>query len=321
MRLVLAVAALCLAGATSASAASISITASDDPVGDAAYQLTVQGTADSGGTVTATIKPAGGRPCAANRDADDGDGLLREYPSKAGPFQYTRNQTSEAGSYVVCAWLQRDSDGAVVTSNSLTVNVRVPKSTVTFQVPAAIKSGAAFPLGMTAQTEVSRNVYAYIDNPGIACGANQDANQALDQVFREENQGGPTSYTTNVTLTRPGTYTLCAYVWDDNADAPEYTTSAQLTVPGKTAPSYKASAKIHHRVLTLYVNCRVGPCPPTTVTLRRGKRTARIVFPNGVSGLEKVSVKLGRKTAKALAGHTVSVTGLGSISAMFVRAT
>jgi hypothetical protein len=165
-----------------ASADAVTVAASPDPVEDVAYQVSVSGTASPGMQVDVTMKAAGGQPCAANRAADTGSGVMSR--SASGPFSYVVNRvTADSGTYLLCAWVAGESDEPPTAVAQQVFTVRPPKATVGVAVPPRVGGGSTFQLRVVAQTEVDRGLFVDVNRPGVPCAANFDANRALISVF------------------------------------------------------------------------------------------------------------------------------------------
>jgi hypothetical protein len=253
-----------------ASAASIAISTSADPVEDVTYQVTLSGSTESDRYVYAAIKPAGGRPCASGQSGDDGDEFASS--SVQGSYSKTYNLTTrDSGDYVLCAWLQNSSsDPTAVAATTKALNVRVPHSAGSVQVPAQVKAGKVFQVGVTAQTEVDRYVYATVNSPGVPCGANYTADDDLDTLFSEANQGGPNSFVHNFTApSRGGVYTVCGWIQEGSSDTvPESTFSGQFTV---LAPPSAACVKARKRVKSLTASAAQHSAAAKHLTAKRKK--------------------------------------------------
>ena len=85
------------------------------PQADQTATITITGSSEAQKYVYASIRAAGGAPCAVSYDADSGSGLLNGR-SVNGAFTITTTTTqSTAGAYLICLWLAgSSSDGAPV---------------------------------------------------------------------------------------------------------------------------------------------------------------------------------------------------------------
>ncbi|HEV7752142.1 MAG TPA: PASTA domain-containing protein [Baekduia sp.] len=231
-------------GATAAQAASsIAITVGADPVEGVATQLGVTGSVtDTGESINQTYKPTGGSGCAANVDADDGVKMYSySSPSQAGPFAKSQNQTfAAAGSYLVCAWLQRGST-TVTAVDSKTVQVRIPKLSLTIAAPTAVSPRQTFQVTTTSQAEAQRELWVYVlVDTGRGCPANASAASEADVtvvIYGRAILGGPTISTENLTLSDPGQYVLCGYIhYNGSSKPPEAAATAVFNVVAPPPP-------------------------------------------------------------------------------------
>jgi hypothetical protein len=225
-----------LAAPAYASAANTVNISNSEPVEDTAYQVEYSGTSDGFGTLDATIKPAGGRPCAATPGTDDGRDIT-ELNTVQGSYAETFNVTSsDSGDYLLCAWLRPSGGGQAIIA-SKQIKVRQPNSTGSVVVPASVRGDTVFQVGITVQTEVGRSIDAELNGPGVTCGANPSANTGIAEILDGRfNQGGPTTYTSNETAPqKPGVYTVCAWVLDSSSVVPEAAFSGQFTITPSVA--------------------------------------------------------------------------------------
>lgn len=96
-------------------------------------QLSFSGQTESPATVYATIRPAGGAPCAVSRDADTGEGVIDTDVSGAFNVSTNPRQFPAGGTFQLCAWLATDSNDTTpiaATTNTLVVR-SLPKATTT----------------------------------------------------------------------------------------------------------------------------------------------------------------------------------------------
>lgn len=322
----------------------LAVSNSADPVEDAPFQLEFSGTLVRSRALYATIKAVGGQPCAANYEADTGGEDVVYSATDPDQYPETRNQIEEdSGSYLVCAWLEDDSGETVAGPVSHTVNVRVPRSSVSISAPDPAPYRREFQVTFTARTEVEREIFATWHPPGIPCAANYAADSGDDLVYGRDNTGGPRAFRVNVGRQGAGAYTVCAWVQEDSGDtAPELATQRTITIPAPPAPTKtggRAYARGHHtRVLgkvsgagggTVAVDIRrsgawielaqVGIAPDgryvADVTAKKGDRL-RVRYlgaPNVASSSHKLPVRAARHTgltavARKHGGH-VTVHG------------
>jgi hypothetical protein len=249
-RSVLALMALLLIGcALQANAAravsSITINVGDDPVESITTQVGVTGsTTESSGYLALTRKPVGGAGCGANYQADTGTGVFYPYAvSQAGAISYAVNQTFDlAGSYLLCAWLDTTGNGQnVVAATSKVVAIRAPHLALTLGVPAAVNKDETFQLTTTTQAEAERDLYVdLLVDTGRGCPANAAAAyQAAESnpISNRSVVGGPTTSSTNVSLSTAGKYLVCGYIqYRAVSDPPQVTAVATLTVVAPPPP-------------------------------------------------------------------------------------
>ena len=231
-------------------APTIQLSVAADPAESITTQISASGTDDSpsqSAQLQVTLKTAGGQPCGANYEADNGSTITQGgggVQISNGPYAWTVNYTfSSAGSYLICAWIEDYSQTptTVLATASLAVTVRPPHLSASISVPSTVQTGQAFQVATTAQAETSRDLYELvIANTGDGCPANAAAAESAPKsssVFANGEDdsisvvGGPTTDTENQQFSVAGAYLYCAY-WEypNSSSPPEGTTSASLTV-------------------------------------------------------------------------------------------
>ena len=246
-----------LATSAAAQASTISITSAADPAESIATQLGVTGTVTvaPSATVSLKFKPAGGSPCGANPAADTGGvDLVLQGGVVTGPYTFSVNHTfDQAGSYLMCAWITDQGAMAPTATAEQTLVVRIPHLSLTIAAPPVVVLGQTFQVSTTTQAEAQRTVYvSAIADTGRGCPANIGALRSLagyQDIVAAQALGGPTTTTTNVTMSTAGVKLLCGYF--QNSAVVQATAVASLTVqapcivpaftPGAALAAVKAS--------------------------------------------------------------------------------
>lgn len=247
------------APAQASAAATVNVTTSADPVEDVAFQVTVAGRSDDLRNLYATRKPAGGQPCGVTYAADEGGQTFISGVDVNGDYAEVRNVTlAESGDYVFCAWVQTTSGStAADAATSKPVTIRVPRATGAVRAPGVVDAGSNFQIAIDTQAEVERNLYVDVNAPAVPCGANYEANRAVNGIVAGlDILGGPATHTVNFTAPdQGGTYTVCAWVQETSGDTvAEATFGGQFAVNGvdclrarASVPRYRRAAARHSR--------------------------------------------------------------------------
>lgn len=229
-----------------------------EPVESIATQLGAVLGNSGGSYFTLHVKPSGGAGCGANASADSGEGVFGGgfISSSSNPVTESRNWTFQtAGSYKVCAWVTKDSNGVEVQAFAEALfAVRAPHLALSISVPATVLPSQTFQVATTAQAETERQVWEYVmPNTGNGCPAN--ANAASRASGESEVLGywrvigGPLTETKNQSLTTPGSYLYCAYFqYPSQESTPELSASAQMSVvpspPPCVVPAFHVGAHL-----------------------------------------------------------------------------
>jgi len=271
-----------------AAAPTVAITVGADPVESITTQLGVSGTSTEGDDrASLKVKPAGGRGCAANEEADEGVTVISPFAlglADAGPFSGARNWTFEgAGSYLLCAWLEHkvSETGAVAATAALTVAVRPPHLAMSIQVPRTVRPGQTFQVATTVQAETERAAWEYLlpDN-GRGCPANSDAAYStagkLTLIYNNAFDGGPSTVTGNESLTTLGAYLVCAYIeYPSSASIPEATASASILVAKPRPPCVVPRLGSNQGLAAVERRIKAAHCGVGTLRYTRSSRFKR----------------------------------------------
>lgn len=191
------------------------------------------------------IQPAGGEPCAANFDADNGEDVTGgEWDiGETDPLEFSSNWTFQrAGDYKVCAWVTPGESEHALAAAETTFHVRQPRLALSISVPPSVSPNQTFQVATTAQAETERSVWEYaLPNTGDGCPANSaaagEAPGAREVLTSWNVTGGPATESRNESIESPGVYLFCAYFeYPSTESPPELSVSAQTTVLAPPPP-------------------------------------------------------------------------------------
>jgi hypothetical protein len=282
---VLAAAALTGLGATAPAApatTSLSVTVGNDPVENVVAQIGVAGTVpDDDERVYLHKKKAGGSGCAADPDADDGDYVMYPHLTTAGDYAQSSNTTFwSAGTYLLCAWLKRTSDGTILLTDARTITVRVPRLGLAAAAsPAVVHAGEPFKIVASAQAEAERRLYVFaIVDTGRGCPANASAADEGDvsNPFSKAVLGGPTILSATLMLNTPGAYLVCGYFqYEYSFDPPEAVSASAFTVLAPPSPCVVPAVIAHEAVAQAKGRLAAASCTPGQVHYAASAHHAR----------------------------------------------
>lgn len=241
-----------------AHAESISVSVGADPTEEVPLPVTATWNAPSAQNspaVIVTAKPAGATNCQANYRADDplSEDVLR--PSFSDPKTGSRVanfDTSDPGSWVLCAYLQNSSSDTVplATAGPIPVTFRAGTGTIAVQLPARVDPGQRINIPVPVTSELPRQVFLTSKPAG---GRGCEGTYTLDDPISSDVSTGQNvqgTQTVTATWTAPtganGTYLLCAYLQESRSSTATVAIS-QATVlvgpdPCLTAKSQLRSA-------------------------------------------------------------------------------
>jgi hypothetical protein len=246
-----------------------------EAVEDTPWVFAASGQAERDLGFFATIKPVGGRPCAPSVAADDGTSIVFAQ-SVSGAWTVTEptsaSHTPNPGDYMVCAWLQETSSDPAVAAASAVVRARQPTATLTVTpTTAAARPGSPVTFRFQGASELERQVYAKIrPASGTApCAAGFGADNGENLLFFETVHGAFDFTTASSSLTKAGTYRVCAWLAENSADLQSEAT-AQVTV---TVRSCGQARRRHASTKRALASARRGLSRAQRATRRaRGQR-------------------------------------------------
>lgn len=238
-------AVLWLPGAASADSISLSVTR--EPVQEVAGQVRFQAVAETRAFAAVDIN-APGVPCAPDPEADVGTAIIAPEiwtpPSAAGPFEGSGNYTPPStGAYTICGWLigydpngLANSQGPITASNSTSLDVRAPNISLALNLPRPARVGKPFAVNVHINSEVPRELVVEFAPLGShQCPVNPAAGIG-QRLIDTEIDGGPWTKRFDVEPLSAGRYRFCAWADPpaDNGLDPQRQASLIVTVSRST---------------------------------------------------------------------------------------
>ncbi len=233
--------ALALIVPATASAATVDVQISPDPVAGAEVTFTATSSSTAERPVFATLRPDDGVPCAATYDAEPDDRRLFLH-DRSGAVE---TRTLDApGIWLICAYAYDDRDAAPSGTQALTFTVRAARAHLTIEAPTQSVGEGRVGVAVTGFSEIPAGVrVSWRRADGTPCAASPFAdagtNIALDAAGRAT---GPFRYAGSfghVFGLDPGVHTLCAWLVDSG-----YDTIAQATATVRILPARPRLAPI-----------------------------------------------------------------------------
>ncbi len=236
----LIVAVLWLPG--SASADSISLSVTPEPVQERTSQITFQADAEARAFAAVYVN-APSIPCAPDPEADVGIAIITPeiwtLPSAVGPFEGSGNYTPPStGAYTMCGWLIRydpnvvaNGHGPITASSSTALDARAPNINLALSLPHPARAGKPFALNIHITSEVTRELVVERTRLASGCPANPAAHGS-EHLIDTEIDGGPWMKHLDVEPLPAGRYRFCAWATPpaDNGLDPQASTSLAVTV-------------------------------------------------------------------------------------------
>jgi len=226
-----------MAGSASASADSLAVTVQTaTPEQGIPVNLQFSGSAgatDSSGDgpwLNAVVRPAGGLPCQSSYESDqaaaggvsaslfnDGD-----WP-EVGPGAFQESTTYNpdgVGSYLICAWLENNSNSVTDGPIGGTFGARSPQvSELSVAVASQALPEVGYQINYTTQTDQQLSLYSIVKPAGgLPCASSyeleQQQNQPGNDIFDGSTSvfGGPETTTATDTESSAGSYLICSWI-------------------------------------------------------------------------------------------------------------
>lgn len=205
--------------AVSAQAASVSVSATADPLEDRPITFTAGAQGDGDARyVYAKVRPDDGRACAPSYRAETGTGPDLFFRDVAAATEVRTFE--DPGAFVVCAYLSESSSDVPVARGELRFAVRANRAALAVQAPAAATVGTAFPVRLAGSTELGRDLYAKYKPVGAgACGPSRAADPSASSFAFAQAANGAFALPRLVGPIRdPGQYRLCAWLQEGSSD-------------------------------------------------------------------------------------------------------
>lgn len=140
----------------------------------------------------------------------------------------------EPGTYLLCAWLQEQSNAPATAATSLTIDVRSAVATLAIAGPKRLRPGRPRAFTFSGAAELERHVYARVKRTGgQGCGSAYQTDAGDTLTFFEQVQGNfsfpdaPSEFD----IRERGRYLICAWVQESSSDlAPEAAASRTFRV-------------------------------------------------------------------------------------------
>jgi hypothetical protein len=244
----------CLAGTSVANAAeTLSVSAGPDPTQNKPLTITAQGTADGAhalymyvdtSTSGCSTNPSGesSRYTATSLSNYGGDPIAAGSYTKA--YSYT---PAYAATYTLCGYLDTASSDPPDVSATAAFTSRMPTASVVISHGADPTQNKPVSISVTGSTEVSRNLYVYMDTSTSGCSTNPSGESSRYTATSLSNYGGDPiaagSYTKAYSYTPAyaATYTLCGYVDDASANTPDAAGTDNFAIAGPVSPPASGS--------------------------------------------------------------------------------
>jgi hypothetical protein len=250
------------------------------PSEDSEFSIVFTGDATSlpygTGYLEAKIRRVTNVPCAASDTDDPGDDVATR-PSLsgrvAGAFEVTGTYVADTpGEYLICAWVESNELESGPPA-SATMTVRPPVLALTATAPASARRGAAFPVAVSYQAEVPRQLTVLVAH---ASGCSTDGtalrhiSARIATVADDVTVSGSGFLTSTVRLDTPGTYLVCGFLGEKavlgSTPAQLVVRAATVTVPG---PMFASCGGVGGRRQVRDIRARAVSCAAARALARR----------------------------------------------------
>lgn len=224
--------------------------------------------------LNAVVRPAGGIPCQPSYESDQtaagsvSDDLFNDDWPEVGPGSFSETTTFDpgsVGSYLVCAWLENESNGVTAGPVAATFAARGPQvSELAVSLGSPALPGVGYQINYTTQTDQQLSLSSIVKPAGgLPCASSyeleQDQNQSEEDIFEGSVNvfGGPETTTATDTEQTAGSYVVCSWIEgpsDGEVDAALSTPIYVGTPPTTTSPAPKPVALTSATELTAFLH-------------------------------------------------------------------
>jgi hypothetical protein len=225
----LIVLALGLATPALAQAESIEISHGANPTQDVALNITVSGTADGHHKLYVIVNTYGDS-CATYPDFESGTHLAYGTTLSSGSYSKEYSYTpTQVGTYTICAYLDETESETPDVSSTESFTAAMPNGSASIEVSANPTQNVPLKIKVSGSSEVSRDLYVIVNTYGDSCATYPDFESGMHLAYGESLSAGSYSKEYSYTPTQTGTYTVCAYVDEDESATPDATGSDSFT--------------------------------------------------------------------------------------------
>jgi hypothetical protein len=223
---VLAFGLLAFATPSLAQAESLEISHSAEPTQDVPVSITVSGVADGHHKLYVFVNTFGG--CSSSPQYDGGSSLANGTTLSSGSFEKSYSYTpTQVQTYTLCAYLDENEFATpdVTATNSFTA--MMPSASAAIEIIGKLTQGIPMKIKVSGTTEVARRLYVFVNTFG-ECSSSPQYDGGSSLANGTTLSAGAYSGEYSYTPTAIQTYTVCAYVDENEFATPDATATSSF---------------------------------------------------------------------------------------------
>jgi hypothetical protein len=223
----LAVALLGLIAPAFAQAESIEISPSAEPTQDVPVSIKVSGVADGHHKLWVFVNTSGG--CGSTPEYDFGSSLASGTTLSAGSFEKTYSYTpTSIQTYTLCAYLDENEFASPDVTAESSFTAAMPAASAAIEIKGKLTQNIPMKIEVAGTTEVARHLYVLVNTSG-GCGSTPEYDFGSSLASGTSISAGSWSGEYSYTPTSIQSYTVCAYVDENEFATPDATATSSFT--------------------------------------------------------------------------------------------
>jgi hypothetical protein len=223
----LALGLLGFASPSFAQAESLEISQGAEPTQDVPLSIKVSGIADGHHRLYVFVNSFGG--CSSTPEFDGGSSLASGTTLTAGSFERTYSYTpTSVQSYTLCAYLDENEFATPDVTATSTFTAGMPAASAAIEISGKLTQNIPMKIKVSGTTEVARKLYVLVNSFG-GCSSTPEFDGGSSLASGTSVSAGSYSGEYSYTPTSIQSYTVCAYVDENEFATPDATATSSFT--------------------------------------------------------------------------------------------
>ena len=216
-----------LASPSLAQAESLEISPGAGPTQDVSLSIKVSGVADGHHKLWVFVNTFGG--CSSTPEFDGGSSLANGTTLSSGSFEKTYSYTpTSVQSYTLCAYLDENEFASPDITATSSFTAAMPAASAAIEVSGKLTQNIPMKIKVAGTTEVARRLYVFVNTFG-GCSSTPEFDGGSSLANGTSISAGSYSGEYSYTPTSIQSYTVCAYVDENEFATPDATATSSFT--------------------------------------------------------------------------------------------